>query len=73
MEASCANSALQCLLEVKKGKKRGEPKGIRVSAVATTRKVIMATGAELRDCTMGWKGNGEWSEMKHELATLGSR
>lgn len=22
---------------------------------------------------MGWKGNGEWSEMKHELATLGSR
>lgn len=22
---------------------------------------------------MGWKGNGEWSEMKHELATLKSR
>lgn len=57
----------------KKGGKKGEPKGIRVSAVATTRKVIMATGAELRDCTMGWKGNGEWSEMKHELATLGGR
>lgn len=53
MEASCANSALQCLLEVKKGEKKGEPKGIRVSAVATTRKVIMATDAELRDCTMG--------------------
>lgn len=33
----------------------------------------MATDAELRDCTMGWKGNGEWSEMKHELATLESR
>lgn len=57
----------------KKGEKKGEPKGIRVSAVATTRKVIMATDAELRDCTMGSDGMVEWSEMKHELATLGSR
>lgn len=40
----------------KKGGKKGEPKGISVSAVATTRKVIMATDAELRDCTMGWEG-----------------
>lgn len=64
MEASCANSALQCLLEAKKGGKKGEPKGIRVSAVATTRKVIMATDAELRDCTMGWDGKGMGNGVK---------
>lgn len=48
----------------KKGEKKGEPKGIRVSAVATTRKVIMATDAELRDCTMGWDGKGMGNGMK---------
>lgn len=47
----------------KRGKK-GEPKGIRVSAVATTRKVIMATDAELRDCTMGWDGKGMGNGVK---------